>query len=190
NKYKIRELGPPRGTEFGPDKKSLRCPRNPIQIPEDDLDLGPKLRVGHTAYAAQVRAYRNIPIGALTRRLGNLFLFRKDKSGKQAPETNEEVLAHLFEFAFRPVVIWEHPVDTAGNIVSSSVLKARIDAGSKDWDEGIVFPHYSCEVAWVLFTDLAAPEMMRRFREESGIGIVFLGAALGPDNLETLQEVW
>src|SRR5262249_33723317 len=92
NMYKIRELRTPRGCEFGPDQKPLRRARNPIRIPKEDFRVGPEIRVGHTVFAASVLGYRDVVIHAWTCRTANLYPFRRDKQGKQAPETNEEIL--------------------------------------------------------------------------------------------------
>src|SRR5262249_759329 len=130
------------------------------------------------------------PIENTTRRTASMFLWSTQSKGQHPAETSADVLSHLLEFAFRPVVVWEHPVDAAGGRVSSGTLALRIAMGDKTWDEGILFPYQTCEVPRLLMADLAGLEQMRRFAQDYGVGIVFAGATMLSDDLHVLSEVW
>src|SRR5262249_10538001 len=147
-------------------------------------------QVARTVFAARPRAYRNVAIDPSTRRTADLFLYQQDKKGKQVPEINEDIVMHLLQFAFRPVLIWEHPVDLAGEIIKSQNLQDLIARKVKNWDEEVVFPNLTCEVARLRFTDMIGLEMLRRHQHQTRCGITFLGAELTPDTLDIIREVW
>jgi hypothetical protein len=192
NPFAIRELGPPRGIDLDGDGHELRRPQKPLVVTAEDLALGGARRVGHTTFAAEVLAWRGRPIDANTRRTAPLYLFRGEGEGRQPPETPHEILGHLLEHAFRPVVTWERPVDEGGRDVDPELLKFRIEHPSRHaaWDEGITFPLATCNVPRLRFADLAGLEQMRRFAREQEVGIVFAGATPTTDDAAVLREVW
>jgi hypothetical protein len=184
NTFAIRELGPPGAIRVDGGGKELRTPLQPLIVAEAERREGPKVRVGDTTFAAELLAWQGKPVAASTRRTAPIFLFRKDETGRQDPETPQEVIVHMLEFAFRPVITWEYAVNAEGKIIGSAELRARDELA------GIVYPWATCEVPRLRFADLAGLEQMRRFAQEQQVGIIFAGATLIPDDADVLREVW
>lgn len=191
NRFQIRELRPVPPIETDADGRPLRTPRNPLKVEPADVAMGPKVRVGDTTFAAEVRAWKGRPIRPETRRTAPTFIFRREEGVAPHPhETPAEVLAHLLEFAHRPVMTWEYPVDSEGTRLDGELLAASIQAGVKDWDAGITFPLATCGVGHLLLTDLLCLEKLKRHAESEGVGLIFAGATMGPDDVEVLRDVW
>lgn len=190
NRFSIRELKRPPNIEIDADGRSLRTPFDPLTVGEADLGIGEWVRIT-TAFAAPVLSAYGKRLDEATRRTAPLWVFTREKDDKGVPkETNEEVLAHMLEFALTPVVTREHPVNDLGEKVDSGTLALRINQGDKKWDEGIVFPRDTCEVPRLRFTDLLGLEKIRRFAAGEKVGVVFAGATLGPGDAEVLRAVW
>jgi hypothetical protein len=97
----------------------------------------------------------------------------------------------MLEFADRPVVVRERPIDAEGKPVTSGTLDLRIrSGGAGKWDDDIVFPRETCEVPRLRFTDLAVLEKFRRHAATERVGVLLLGATLGPDDRDVLRAVW
>jgi hypothetical protein len=190
NAFGIRELNPPRVIQVDVDGKPLGRPCTPLVVENDVLKLGPTCRVGTTTFAAAIIDWRGKLVNSSSRRTAPVFPFRKDPGGTQPPETVEEVLAHMLEFAFQPVLVWEQPVDIEGNPIAAETLKHRIGTEGRHWDEDIIFPRQTCEVRRLLFADLYVLERLRRFAETQRVGVLFVGAELSPDDMGVLREVW
>src|SRR5262249_21934446 len=69
NRFGIRELRPPPAIELNADGERLRRPRNPLTVTEDDIRLGPKVRVAGTTFAAPVLAAWGQPHDGRARRV-------------------------------------------------------------------------------------------------------------------------
>jgi hypothetical protein len=190
NVYGIREVDQPRQIEVDTGGESLRRPRRPLVINLDDLDCDPPERIASTTYAARVHRWQSQPIDEMTRRTAPIYLYQSDKDGKQPRETNDEILGHMLEHAFLPVLTCEYPVDSEGNPVDPETLKKRIAAKDKRWDEDVIFPWRTCQTPHLLFTDMAGLEQIRRFAVQERVGIVFTGATMSSADMRVLTEVW
>lgn len=190
NHYQIRELRRPAAIPFNSKGRRLAIPREPLKVEPTDLRLGPKIRVGHTTFAAPVLEAWGRPVGDNTRRTAPLYLYQATEDGKPPYESIPEILQHLLEFAGKPIVTWEHPVNEVGEPIRSDLLVDRINQKDKSWDEGIVFPMQVCEVPTLRFIDLASLEQMRRHAAKEKVGVLFTGATLGPDDEADLRSIW
>jgi hypothetical protein len=194
NRFGIKELHPLRSTDFDEKGESLvRGVRNPVVINPGDLGLGDveKARVGDTTFAAPVRRYKGRPLNEATRRTAPTYVYRSGPDGNEGSyEPPADVVGHILDFSFRPVVTWEHPIDLGGNPISSSDLAERAERDKRAWDEGVVFPRETCEVPRLRLTDLLGLERIRRFATQWGVGVVFTDATLCPADFEVLKAVW
>jgi hypothetical protein len=191
NKYKIRELRPPQQVTIDAEGNRLGKPFRPLEVTNDDLTLGPRIRVGDTTFAAQVLNWQGKPIDAATRRTASHYLYQKDEHDEPPQELPLEVLGHMLECAYRPVVTWERPLDEEGNPVDPDLLKFRIEhPGKRDWATGIVFPWQTCNAPRLRLTDLVGLDKMRQFAAEQKVGITFTGATLTSDDEAVLREIW
>lgn len=186
NKFGIRELVPPPRIETDADGNRLRKPRYPLSLTDTDLTTGPEVRVGDTTFARQLLAYRGRPIDTAARRTADVFLYQ----GDETPDAVEDILGHMLQFAFRPVVTIERPVNDLGEPVKSRTLALRYEQGDTKWADDIVFPRTTCEVPRLRFADLMVLEQIRRFARKAGVGVVLTGATLAPDDRDILREVW
>jgi hypothetical protein len=190
NRYGIRELRHPRAIEHDPDGQPLTKFKDPLNVSPDDFDLGPKLRIAGTTWAAQVLGYRGKRIQEVERRTAILLLFRHDQTGGQLHEIPNEVLAHMIEFAWRPVITWDHPIDLDGNIIDPAVLADRFTNKEQGVDSSVIFPRETCNVPRLRFADLAGLERLRRFAVDQQVGVIFAGANFSPDDQALLRELW
>jgi hypothetical protein len=190
NSFGIRELGPPRAIQVDAAGTRLRKPCSPLMIDDGALIRGPRKRVGHTTFASRVISWRGKPVDGSTRRTAPIFQFRTDPRRKQHPEPAADVLAHLLEFAFLPVIIWEYAVNNNGEPIGSKDLKRQATTESRGWDHNITFPRQTCEVRRLLLADLYVLEQLRQFTKKNDVGIAFVGAALTQDDFGVLREVW
>jgi hypothetical protein len=99
-------------------------------------------------------------------------------------------LVHMIGFAFRPVMVWEHPHDHQGDPVDSKEAADRIKKGDRQWDRGVVFPLATCEVPRLQFIDLMPLEQLRRFSVQNDTPVLFAGATPLPDDPDILREVF
>jgi hypothetical protein len=191
NSYGIRELcKPPRVVVDGNETRYVRA-LAPLELEAGELQLGEKLRVGDTTFAAEVLGFRSQPIDELSRRTAPVFLFVRPREEEgQEPESLEDVLGHMLQFAQNPVVTWEHPIDAEGGLADVEALRDLIEREQKNWDAGVVFPHLTCAVPRLRFADMYGFEQLRRFAKVQKIGIAFLTAHLNPDDAEMLRTIW
>ncbi len=190
NRFRIRELRPPRTIEYDAINNPLTRFRDPLDVSVDDFELTPKVRVGGTTFAAKVLGFRGERIEAMARRTAAINLFQHDPSGGQLHEAPDPVLANMLEFAWRPVITWEHPLDTEGNIVDTGELVGRIVRREQGWDASVIFPRETCDVPRLQFADLAGVEKLRRFADDQQVGVLFVGVTLGRDDRDLLSEIW
>jgi hypothetical protein len=214
NKYKIPELVTPKPIQTRPAGNGilpLRTPLRPLEVTNENCQLTEFIRVGHTTHAAPVLSWNGNPIESATRRTADLFRFMRQKRGKrlaenqaevngeeqvaedppeQIAESPAEVVGELLKFAFRPVLVREHPIDPEGFPIESGTLALRKNQGDKKWDEGIEFPRETCEVPRMQFTDLEPLEQIRRFALKHHVGVVFLGAGLSGEDRAVMREVF
>jgi hypothetical protein len=193
NRFGIRELAPPRSIEVDSERNWLRTPRLPLVVDDADAGLGIEVRVGTTTFAKGLYIWLDKAINESTRRTADVYLYRRDKDGGQEPETPKDILGHMLDYAFRPVVTWEKPINEEGEPVSPDTLKYRIEHPANKhiaWDDGIIFPLQTCNVPRLRFADLAGLEQMRRFAADEHVGIVFAGAMMTTDDDDVLREVW
>jgi hypothetical protein len=187
--YGMRECRPVREIELDPDGACLRRIKQPFDIGPADFELGPRGRVGGHVWSAVVRGYKGRSFHPLDRPTAPVFVHGMAPQDR-GPEPVDEVLEHFLRFALDPVVNWSHPVDRDGGIVDSGELAARAQAKAKGWSEGTLFPYHSCEVGRLVFTDMLGVEMLRRYQEEHGAAVAFLGAMEIPSDLATLRAAW
>jgi hypothetical protein len=64
NKYALRELKHPRAIQFDPDGQPLNKFKDTREMPLEDFELGPKVRVAGTTWAAQVLGFQGKHRGA------------------------------------------------------------------------------------------------------------------------------
>lgn len=191
NRYGIRELRTPPRIEVDAEGSPLYHPRSPLKVTKGDLSAGEPVKVGDTTFAAEVWAWRGRPIDEVSRRDASTYIFRRDReTGSQPAETPTEVLGHLLEFAHRPCVTYEFAVDEEGKALKAEDLAARIAIEDKRWDDGVTFPHRTCDAPRLLLTDLLAMEKIRRHAAAHGAGVIFAGATFGPDDAEVMRSVW
>ena len=178
----IRELRHPEEVRIQRDGKCLREFVNPLTPRLEEFELGPEVRVGSTTFAREVLGHRRRPISNSYRKNVILPLFRRNEMTHKHPrEDPYQVLTYMMDAAFRPVITIERPVEaTTGLAVDTS------NAG----DTGVVLPRATCGIHRLRWTDLAVLEKMRRFAESEGVGIVFAGAVLSPDERDTIKQVW
>jgi hypothetical protein len=190
NRYGIRELRHPRNVEYDSAGNQLTNFRDPLEVALDDFELGPRIRVATTTWAAKVLSFRGRPIDEMERRTAALNLFRHDRTGGQLHERPDEVLTNQLEFAWRPAITWEHPVDAEGNIVEPQELVGRIERKEQGWDSKVLFPRETCNVPRLRFADLAGLEKLRRFASDQGIGVILAGATISPDDRALQRTMW
>jgi hypothetical protein len=186
NPFGIRILRSPRRRTVK-DGRILSVPAVPF---EPDLHLfglsGEKTRIGATTFAQAVVSYRGNVLDENERRIAPIYIFH----GENEPESNEDVIGHMLAFAYKPVLVQEHPVKPNGEIITSGELQSRIERGDKEWSKEIVFPSQTCEVPRLRFYDLAPLEQLRRYALENEVGIVFAGAGVTDEEIEVLRTVF
>jgi hypothetical protein len=155
-----------------------------------DFMLGPKVRISGTTWAAEVLGFRGKSIQKIDRWTATPRLFKTDRMGGHPYERPDDVLANLLEFAWRPVITWEHPVDIDGQIIDPTAIEGRIKRREQGWDASVVFPRESCDVPRLRFTDMVGLEMIRRFAADHNIGVIFASATFSPDDRELMCEMW
>jgi hypothetical protein len=192
SKFNIRELAWPLPTDIDHAEKKLRTPLRPLVVDVSVYTLGPAVRVGINTFGAQLLSWRGTAVDTKTRKTAPIFQYQADKDGKQLDERHHEIIGHMLEFAFRPVVTWEMAIDSDGNAVDPGTIKAKIELESNS-SAGIgnyLFPWYTCQVRRLRFTDLLGLEKLRRFATAQGIGVAFMAATMTQADSDALREVW
>ncbi|MBV8314070.1 MAG: hypothetical protein JOZ53_03960, partial [Planctomycetaceae bacterium] len=193
NIYGIRELVPPRSFDFNATGGLTKTEeRRPVVVEADDLTLGlPELRrVGDTAFAANVVAYRGREIESSTRRTAPVWIYKPDPSGVDPNEDPAEVLGHMLDFAHHATLMVEHAVGPGGIALTSAELEAAYHRDRKHWADGIVFPRETCEVPRLRFTDLLCLEQVRRFADANHVGVAFADATLSDSDAALIRDVF
>jgi hypothetical protein len=178
----LRELRHPAPIEVDGDGKRLREYVNPLTPPIDAFELGPLRRVGTTTFACEVRGYKNRSIDPRRLPMGLIRLFKPDPvSHKHPTEDPEVVFSHMLDFAYRPVMTLELPIDATTGAIADI---------TQNPDAGVIFPWATCSVPRLRWTDLMVLEQMRQFAEKQKVGIVLLGPELSTDENDTLRTIW
>jgi hypothetical protein len=156
------------------------CDREPDPIHGRHLEVGPLVRVGRTTFARHVLACDGVEPDWES--ATPEYLEEEDVS-----PTSAEFLKHLFSCMRNPVLVQEHIVDKAGNVVSPEVMRERKKTGREDWADGVTFPHGTCEGPHLLGTDMLPICNLRAYAARCRASVVFLGATLTDADGEVLE---
>jgi hypothetical protein len=191
NTFSIPELRPLKSVRFDEQGKPLSKPGHPVELTIDDFTVGEWRRVGATLFASRVEAFRGTPVDSLTRYNAPMLTYSSDPKTNRSPvERNDEIVAHVLEYAFRPVVMYETPVDKdSGSPVDPAALREKIAAKALKL-EHYVWPVDPCEVVTLRAIDLIAFERLRRFAEAHGVSIQGFTATATDELIDVLSEVF
>jgi hypothetical protein len=193
NQYHRRVLRPPGAIQIGKYGARLREPHDALAVhPGRDLIIEEYVQVGRTLFAARVLSYLGEPISDGSWRSQPIRYFERNRDGEHPhyEESNQEVLANLLAFAYRPVVTIERPMHVDGQVIKPSSLRKWLAEGNEHWDQGITFPTPTCGVPSLKLTDLASLASIKEYTGNYGTGVAFLGATLAPDDRDILRMVF
>jgi hypothetical protein len=200
NGYRIRELVPPRRIEIAPGAQGdvkLRTRHRPLLDLHDRLGQRAWVKVAMNTLAAEIVSFDGELLDPCAREKAAIYYF-KQEDGLHPAETDAQILAHLMTYAHAPCLTVEMPVrqvkmkgqETKWLTTDPGILKEKLAKGDKDWAKDIRFPHFTCEFARLLFTDLYALETMRRHVATHQTAVSFVGANPLPADRTVIQHVF
>jgi hypothetical protein len=186
------ELAPPRPRRFGRWQKMLTRLEDPIRM-ADDLALGPEVSLAPYAknvFVAEVLRFRGESLLPSLRPRKQIEVFQREPNGQHPAEDTADILAHLLDFAYGPIVVEDHPVNRDGAKVDPDSLAAVFRAKVKGWHPDVRFPQRTCQAPRLVLTDLVVLEQVRRFAAGQKVGVVLAGATLGTTHRDVLEQVF
>ena len=157
-----------------------------LDIPESAFGGPPYVRVASTVDARLVERFDEVEVTPYGWRDAEIQTPARDPGAPSAeePESNRDIIEHMMITARSLILITEFPVDLEGNRLEPAVIAGM----SKKERKAVRFPSGPCNCPTVLFSDMLPIEMIRRYQQEFGVGVIFNGAAEIAGGRETLLD--